>query len=304
MITSYDYLNIKIKPRQQRLKHALFIQDKGHSVWTKTPFDTQLSLGCQACKAGTWMCIFVGSKCNADCQYCPQGSREDKDQKAEDDRFTRYMPIIDAKSLIAKQAPVITGISYSGGEPLLYLSKIIDLASFVTSQYPHLYQWLYTNGILLNKEILKQLADLNIQELRIHLGATDFSASVLRNTELAVRYIQHVNIETPATHRARDQLIDNGLLRHLLNIGIKQVNLAELKVHNALTHKFIANAELYNYCEPGFMVTSPVYSREITYDIMEYAICNNFSIIINDCSNAAKAWQQYMSRKNNLQLFC
>lgn len=304
MPSQTKFLNTIIKPRQEKLKDALVIQDEGNSVWTKTSDGKALSHGCLACKTGTWMCIYVGRKCNADCGYCPQGNAEDKNARRDDEQSTRYMPINILKYLISKQAEKVKGISYSGGEPLLYMPKIIDIAKYVSIHNPTAYQWLYTNGLLLNEENLRLLKDLNIQEIRVHLGATNFSDEVIDNMKLAVRYIPLVNVETPAVPSAKEYLLEKGKIHILQEIGVNQINLPELMVGDEFSNQYIGDNDVYEYCSKFFKVISPTYSREITYDIMEYTIQNKLNIIINDCSNDAKLWQQYMCRKNRLQLQC
>lgn len=304
MPSQAEFLNTIIKPRQEQLKNALVIQDEGHSVWTKTPDGKALSPGCLACKTGAWMCIYVGRKCNAECDYCPQGSMADKNAHRDDEQSTRYMPINTVKYLISKQAEKVTGISYSGGEPLLYLPKIIDIATYASSHNPTAYQWLYTNGLLLHEENLRQLQDLHIQEIRVHLGATHFSDEVIDNMKSAARYLPSVNVETPAVPSAKEHLLAKGKIHILQELGVKQINLSELMFYGEASNQYLGDADVYEYSSPFFKVTSPTYSREITYDIMEYAMKHNLNMIINDCSNDAKRWQQTMCRKNRIRLQC
>lgn len=304
MPSQTEFFNTTIKPRQEKLRDDLVMQDQGNSIWTKTPDAKTLSPGCMACKTGTWMCIYVGYKCNATCEYCPQGSNEEKNARRDDEESTRYMSINLLKGLILKQAGKVKGISYSGGEPLLYLPKIIDIATYVSIHNPTAYQWIYTNGLLLNEENLRVLKDLNIQEVRVHLGATNFSEEVMEHMKLAVKYIPSVNVETPAVPSAKEHLLGKGKIHRLEEIGVKQINLGELMVRCAFNDAYIGNAEVYDYCSDLLNVTSPTYSRQITYDIMEYAIHHKINIIINDCSNGSKYWQQYISMKNELRMQC
>lgn len=294
----------RIEPRQKRLRQHLQIADEGNSVWTKTPDNKTLSPGCQACKTGTWMCVFVGNKCNATCQYCPQGSREDKAARPEDSQATGYMPISRLKELITSQSPLVTGLSYTGGEPLLYLEKVIDIATFVSRNHPHIYQWLYTNGLLATEAVFAALADKNIREIRFHLGATNYSAEIVDRMKAAKKYFEHVNVETPATPTAKEQLLQNGLLLRLQDVGIDQINLSELSIHNAMSKRYVGSADLYLYYTAVHNAISPLFSREITYDIMDYAVKHHLDIIINDCSNDAKYWQQTSCRKTKIQLLC
>jgi len=68
----------RIHEKQEKIKDYLEINNSGLSVWTKTPTGKILSKGCQSCKSGRWLCLFVGKKCNVDCLYCPQGTKQEK----------------------------------------------------------------------------------------------------------------------------------------------------------------------------------------------------------------------------------
>lgn len=304
MLNMMDFLSKRIIPRQEELKRQLHMQDEGHSIWTKTPSKKEISKGCQSCKTGTWMCVYVGNKCNATCPYCTQGSREEKEKKNDQANATRYMLIDQLKSLIAEQSTIVTGISYSGGEPLMYLPKIREIAGYVSNNFPHIYQWMYTNGLLLTEDQLKQLRDVNVQEIRFHLGASDFSHDVIEKMKLASKYIKYINVETPAVQSAKEHLIEKGKLQLLADMGVNQINLSELYITGEFNKRFIGSAETYLYTSPVLTVVSPTYSREITYDIMDYAIKRNIDMMINDCSNDAKYWQQVMCRKTNIPIRC
>ena len=54
----------------------------------------------------------------------------------------------------------IDGVSYSGGEPLMYFDKIEPVARAISSTCPGVYQWLYTNGILVDED--------KLQRMRVH----------------------------------------------------------------------------------------------------------------------------------------
>jgi pyruvate formate-lyase activating enzyme-like uncharacterized protein len=310
----------RIHKRQEKIRDFLEISDNGLSVWTKTPGGKALSRGCQSCKAGRWQCLFVGKKCNVDCVYCPQGTRQEKIAAPErpgliNDSYN----IEDIKNIFNRPDSIwtgsnIQGIGYSGGEPFLYLDKVIDLAKFVSKYHGHIYQWIYTNGLPVTEDKLKAVYDSGVKEVRFHLGATDFNKEVLKKIELAKKIMDYVNVETPSNPELKEFLIDKKGLHLLEDIGVYQINLGELSgisvdeierfplgFKRAL--EYFQQYELYLYDsmigksvsgrDLSQIYISPTISREITYDIMEYAVDNKIDILINDCSQDAKYIQRF-----------
>lgn len=297
-----QYLNTIIYPRQKLLRNNLIFSDSGCSVWTKC--NKELSQGCKACKDGTWLCLFVGHKCNLDCSYCPQGSFEEKNSKIDHDMAFQEYWIDDIKryiDLIPKNA--ITGISYSGGEPMMYLSKIINIASHLLEYHPHIYQWIYTNGLLADEMKLQILRDIGIKEIRFHIGASNFNETVLKNLKTATKIIHMCNIETPSTPELKHQLIDNDYLKYFQDLGIYQMNLAELYLNTEDSQNAYSDIETYAYTSlfRGFHI-SPTSSREITYDIIDYACQKNIDILINDCSHESRDVQINKEQQNVFKL--
>lgn len=310
----------RIRQRQEKIKDFLEISDYGLSVWTKTPSGKTLSRGCQSCKAGKWQCLFVGKKCNVDCIYCPQGTKQEKIAAPEHPGLINdSFKIEDVKSIFNRPDAIwtgsnIQGIGYSGGEPFLYLDKVIDLAKFVSKYHDHIYQWIYTNGLLVTEDKLKAIYDNGVKEIRFHLGATNFNMEVLKKLELAKKIMDYVNVETPSNPELKEFLIDKKGLHLLENIGVYQINLGELSAISIdemerfplgfkRTLEYFKQYELYLYDSMigrslnnrnlSQIYISPTISREITCDIMEYAVDNKIDILINDCSQDAKHIQRF-----------
>ena len=309
----------RIYKRQEKIKDSLEIHDSGLSVWTKTPSGKILSKGCQTCKGGTWQCLYVGKKCNVDCVYCAQGTKQEKMETQEvPDLINDTYHIEDIKNIFNDTNAIwagsnVQGIGYSGGEPFIYLDKVLNLAQFVSKYHDHIYQWIYTNGLLVTEDKLKLLYDNGVKEIRFHIGATNFSKKVLSKLEMAKGIMDYVNVETPATPELREFLIDKKKIHWLEDIGVYQLNIGELSaisidemrvfpLGTKRVLEYFQKGELYIYDSLiGKAITgknlsqvyiSPTMSREITYDIMEYAVENNLDILINDCSQDAKYIQR------------
>lgn len=292
------YLEKRIRPKQRKLKNNLVFSDAGASVWTKS--DKELSKGCQACKSGTWICLFVGHKCNLECSYCPQGTFEDKNNQIDDDRAFQSYWIDDVKfqiQLMPKGS--VTGVSYSGGEPFMYMSKIINMATFLTQYRPEIYQWIYTNGLIADKNKVSIISELGISEIRFHLGASEFHDRALNNLKDASKIMKITNVESPSTPYIKEQLINNDYLKWLEDNGVQQLNLSELYLNQRNPQEPFASMELYAYTSMarGYNL-SPTCSREITYDIINYACQKNINILINDCSHESRDVQIIKKKQN------
>lgn len=258
----------------------------------------ELSPGCISCKAGSWLCLYVTKSCNLNCIYCPQSCKThnikyDDDGEEEtsfqiDNKIINISPETFA-SYLKQRKDIIEGISYSGGEPFIALDKIIRLARLCNRVNPMLYQWIYTNGVYVNEDNLKRLRDQNIQEIRFDWSAQKFNPRLLHKMELAAKQMFKVTVEVPMYDR---EVIRNKLLPQLsemVSAGVSQLNCAELMItrHNRDRLK-ISETELYMH---AIGRKSPVWSRLLTYEIINKVKKDKLNLVVNDCSNDAKLLQ-------------
>lgn len=294
-----DFLERYIRPMQNRLKEHIVTLDNHMSVWTNNS-SYELSKGCQCCREGTWLCIFVGQKCNLDCSYCPQGNKIEKDSMWDHNRAFGNWWIDDIK-LMVENAPddKIEGISYSGGEPFLYLDKVVEMGNFVKEKKPNCYQWIYTNGILADRTNSTRVFNANIEEIRFHISASNFADKVMDHLKIAREIFRRVTVEIPVTQKAKRWMIEEDGLKILEKIGIEQLNLVEL-FHDPNDPNLDFKSDLY-YSFTRFPLTplvSEVKSRVYTYEIIEAAINRNIQILINDCSLERKVVQMFKRNLN------
>lgn len=293
-----------IESRQQKVDvdpHKLTFLNNGMSPYynpNKNGLD--LSPGCKCCKNGTWWCLYVGHRCNLDCVYCPQGDAEHKRTLIDHPEAMQRLWIRDIKLSLSMVKPgTIRGISYSGGEPLMFIDKIIDMASFVSDKFPFIYQWCYTNGMLVNEYRLQKLVDAGLSEIRFHIGASLFNDEIINKIPLAVKLFKRVTVETPANPKLKDWAITKFGLNKLQDFGVTQLNCAEHYFINDRARSEYPDTDTYTYTSMARgQHISPTFSRNVTYDIIEYAIQENIDIIINDCNNESRD-AQIMTRELN-----
>jgi pyruvate formate-lyase activating enzyme-like uncharacterized protein len=278
-----------IRILQQQLAEHLVMADAGLTVYTKTA-GIALSKGCQACKAGRWLCVMLGYRCNASCAFCPQ-LRTAEITPPEGAFATMWMHDVQTYAELFQQDHV-SGISYVGGEPLLYLDKVLDVAAKITVKCPGIYQWIYTNGILAGENAFARLRDAGISEIRFNLAASDFADGVMEKVRAAKAYFRRVTVEVPSTADTHRQLVQNGKAALLARYGVTQLNLAELLLVTPKAWQTYGGGQVYTYSSLFFgQLAVPVFSRNITYAIMRHVVDSGIDLLVNDCSHETKDLQ-------------
>ncbi len=291
LTTKKEHSN-SIKKIQDELKDYLILKNSNMTSYTKTN-NIEFSKGCQACQSGNWLCIFVGNKCNETCKFCPR--KKDKTTLNYGNKSDEVIgfKINDMKEIIDGNHNNIKGISYSGGEPFIYINKVLKISKYAKNKYPTIYQWVYTNGKLMNEDNLKKLKNTGINEIRVDLAATNFDDKIVNKLKLCADIMERVTVEVPMIPEVYIKLIKEKYLHKLVNNGVQQLNLAELMLVqdiNFITYGI--NNEIYEHITKiGKKMISPAGSRKLTYKVIKYAIKNNLNILINDCSNDTKQIQ-------------
>lgn len=230
--------------------------------------------------------ILCGARCNASCSYCTERLVAEPDK----DWVIRSKATIYKDSYMADYAP--SSVSFSGGgEPLLYLGIIEEYMAIFREVEPRMkakpWYFLYTNGILADNAVLDRLKELGFDEIRFHLGASNFSRQVIRNMAAAARHFKAVTVETPAWPPHRDKLFDT--LPILNDVGVKHLNLGEieLKTHNLeKIAALLPEAEIYQ-CREAHLDDGG-----LVYDVMEEAAAKNYSYSVLDCNCFVKNMQR------------
>ena len=317
-----------IRKRQAEIKDMIALYDCGLSAWTTSNADKFLSTGCQACKSGGYLCFYAGKKCNLDCIYCAQGTKKEKWAQQEGiDLINDQYHLNDIMDSLNKPEAIWSGsnvrcIEYSGGEPFIYLDKVLTLSSFVSRQHSHIYQMIVTNGLLITEDKLKALHACGMNEIKIHIGATHFSKKVLDKLAMAVKIMDYVSVITPGNPALKKFLIEEKGIHWLEDAGLHQLGISELGSTSILhlnnineigdkraLEYFQTLGQLYVFESvvskslEGKDLTevyiSPILSRHITYDIMKYAGDNKMNLIVNDCSQDGRHLQRI--QKNTLE---
>lgn len=236
----------------------------------------ELSPGCQICRQGKWSCLFVNDICTADCYFCPKLPNQRPLPRANRIPF----PDIDAYlAFIANQH--ITGISFSGGEPLLSLDQILKWTYRIRETFgSSVYLWLYTNGDLIDKTVLSDLAKVGIDEIRFNICARNYDMS---RVALACERLPIVTIEIPAI--PKDEHILWGAIKKMPKLGVSYLNLHELYVTSANQEAIRRHG--YHFDFHGFSI--PIQgSRDLALRMIQKGKAQGLKIFIHYCSLSYK----------------
>ncbi|MBN2303839.1 MAG: hypothetical protein JXQ72_05150 [Anaerolineae bacterium] len=283
LIRVQDALSRKFA-RQARIE-ALEYHAAGHCAHIG-----RLSPGCLKCFVPDRFShnFTVGADCNAACVYCFGASGEPPISK---DHLLEMKGQLLNRAINVDTSQTIPSISFTGGgEPLLYLDIIADLMRFYRGIEPYMprkpWYYLYTNGLLADAATVQRLRDLGIDEMRFHLGATNFSPKVYANMREAVRIMPVITVETPAWPPHRQKLFE--MLPIIAEIGVRHLNIGELQVlpeNRERIARLLPGAEIYQnrtvFLDDGGLV----------YDIIEEVLRQGYAYSVLDCNCLVKSIQ-------------
>jgi len=290
---SYDSLSFLLPDNESRyLAHREYLfsalADRAAIGCGGTKLDMRnLSPGCQISVEGDWSCPFINGRCNARCFYCP--SRQDE----------MGLPTTNAVAFrfLADYAAYLEqfgfrGMSLSGGEPLLTPNRSL---AFLSTAKKHLgdrlHSWLYSNGTLVNRDILLQLRDAGLDEIRFDIGATSYS---IEKARLAVGIIPTVTVEIPAV--PEDALLLEQKMVELADAGINHLNLHQLRLTPYSLQRFAGRPYTYLHGEKVTVLESELTALRL----IQHGLDAGIELPVNYCSFVYKhRYQKVAARRRS-----
>jgi pyruvate formate-lyase activating enzyme-like uncharacterized protein len=291
-VARYDRLqpNLDALANQEHIEDALqrvpglHVEDGG-----EVSYLDGLSPGCQTCKDGTWDCVFITMRCNLDCPFC----------------YSPHAIPVSYRGSVFGDTPArlietyrqtnIHGISFSGGEPFLEPELLLEWLVALKQAFPTAYTWVYTNGLLVDPSILRQLGHIGLDEMRFNAAATGYTHPTVMNAlTAAARFIPNLTVEIPALPGEAQRLLDS--LSEWEERGVRYLNLHEL-----LYEPGTNAASLFG---PRQLVITPdhhttyihPHSRDLTFAVMERVQRDHLRLFVNDCSTLSKLRQVHGRR--------
>lgn len=266
----------------------------------------KISSACEACQTGTGSYTsFISLKCHRDCYFCFNENQDNyhfylNHQKNANQELTDLI----------KRGVKLTHLALTGGEPLLHLEETIRFFTRAQELTPQTHTRLYTTGDFLTKEILQQLKDASLDELRFSIKLEDSKQKqkhILRQIELANQYIPDVMVEMPVMPGTEEEMKE--LLIQLDRLNIFGINLLELCFP-------FRNAETFK--ENGYQLKNPPYdvyynfwyagglaiaeSERLSLKLVDFAIEQNLQLSVHYCSLENKFTGQIYQQNFDAQL--
>lgn len=248
---------------------------------------TGLSPGCRICAEGGWSCLFITGRCNCRCFFCPTAQTEDDLPTTNGVDFRTPADYVGYLERFG-----FRGASISGGEPLMNPKRSLAYVRAVKKHFGDaMHVWLYTNGTLADGELLQQLGDAGLDEIRFDIGASDYQLDKLR---LAAGVIPTITVEIPAIPEDLPRL--KGLLSELRDAGVMHLNLHQMRL---TPHNFEhLSARDYTFLH-GERVTV-LESELAALEVLQHSLDNNIGLPVNYCSFVFKnRYQAQASRLRN-----
>ncbi|AWR97127.1 radical SAM protein [Acidianus sulfidivorans JP7] len=187
-----------------------------------TLYNRELPKGCELCRLGGKIVVFISGECGDNCYYCPvSDQRFGKDLMFANEKRTTnlYDFIYEAYKMNA------LGAGITGGDPILHLDRVIKLIHIFKEEFgKEFHVHLYTSGRYVNHDALEALQEAGLDEIRFHPLKLEY----LKSIEKALQYNFDVGIEVPSIPGEEDYL--KTIIQWAIDHKVKFVNLNELEI--------------------------------------------------------------------------
>lgn len=266
------------------------LQEKGAILRNhcKSIYLNRISPACEACQTGVGSATyFISLKCSRKCFYCFNPNQEEYQHFSTNERDCTG----ELKELL-NDGYKLAHVALTGGEPLLHKRKMLNFYQTVNQKSSDTYTRLYTSGDFIDREILTQLRDASLKEIRFSVKLEDSieeRQQTLHRIALAQEYIPNVLVEMPMIPGQLNMMKD--LLLQLDELQIFSINLLEFCFPYYNIEEFQKRAYkiknppfkvLYNYWYAGGL---PVSESEMDcLELLDFSIEKKLNIGVHYCS--------------------
>jgi pyruvate formate-lyase activating enzyme-like uncharacterized protein len=141
------------------LKMTEWQSDEVGSIYSYLP------RGCEICRQGAGLVLFVTGKCERSCFYCPLS----EERRGREVAFADEQPVESVEDILAEARAIgALGTGITGGEPLLREGFVLECIKALKHEFgPNHHIHLYT-GRLPTPEVLRRLKSAGLDEIRFH----------------------------------------------------------------------------------------------------------------------------------------
>jgi len=241
--------------------------------------------GCRLCANGSKMVLFVTGLCDSGCFYCPLS----QEKSNEDVIYADEMIVSNEGDILAEAESIgAEGAGFSGGDPLCVLERTLDYLALLKSNHGEQFHiHLYTSQADVEREVLEQLRDAGLDEIRFHPMSDDWSG-----VEAAIELGMRVGIEVPAIPGERDSLVT--VAKRAEEMGVSFLNINELESSETNFDSLLSHGLKLRSTDSSAILGSAELAREI----IEWASENLETLSVHYCSARFK---DSVQMKNRLQ---
>ncbi len=237
----------------------------------------ELSPGCQLCKEGGWVCVFLTYRCAARCPFCSAPASPPRapwsDLGGQPAALIERMPELGVR-----------GVGFSGGDPLLEPELLCDWVGQLRAAQPAAYLWCYTSGLVASPDLLRRLRDQGLDELRFNLAATGYrDPAVWAALGDACTLFPRVTVEIPMIPADVGLVI--AVLPRLTEAGVRH-----LVVHDLVLKEDAPGARAFALPSREVVHVDPG-SVAAALSVLEAAVACRTSLGASFCSVESKALQ-------------
>jgi len=246
----------------------------------------RLPQGCQLCLRGLKSVIFVTGVCPRDCFYCPLS----KERRGRDVIYVNEHPISRFEELVAEVAVSGSrGAGLTGGDPLSRLERTLEIIGVLKSTFgSRFHVHLYTTGVTLNSETLRELERHGLDEMRLHPEFRDLGRLLRLVKECKPSF--SVGLEVPVLPGDTQRMVQVLDEIHACE-AIEFINLNELEFSESNFEELRKRG--YAVAEDG---RSAVGSREDALHLIELAKERGAAFSVHFCPASSKDSFQYRLR--------
>jgi len=276
----------------------------------KSIVNNWISSACEACQKGVGtVTMYVSLMCHRNCYFCFNPNQEDYEH------YTRNKRDLVNELTQTLKGPKLSHLALTGGEPLLHKQEMLEFFRLAKEKSPKTHTRLYTSGDFLNHEILQELREAGLREIRFSIKMEDpeqIKKEVYERIALSKEYIPDVMVEMPVLPGSLVEMKE--VLLELNRIGISGINLLEFCFPFNNAEEFIKRG--YKVKNPPFKVIYdywyagglPISRSELEcLDLMIFALEQKLDIGVHYCSlenkQTGQIYQQNLGQKVSPMMF-
>jgi len=242
----------------------------------------ELSKGCELCREGKKLVLFVSGRCNMACFYCPLS-----EDRRGDRSFANELEIREPEEAVEEARRMLAeGAGVTGGDPLLVPDRTLGYVEALKENLGREFHIHLYTAQPAGREILEALARAGVDEIRFHITEKN-SRDIWDSIQEASEIFYDFGVEIPALPDREEEIMEIALRVNNLG-GFLNINELEFSHTNyrALIQRGYELKSDESYAAKGSEITA--------LKVLEFA--REHSLRVHYCSASFKDGVQLRNR--------